>query len=212
LFHKILATAAVCVLAAALAISISLRRPRVAMAASTAVPAYAKNGDLLPIANYREWTYLSSGFDPSSSPKDGQAQEHATFDNVFVNPAAYRSFLETGAWPDKTVIVLERREARNKGSICQNGHFQGKTVAGFEVQLKDEARFPGKWAFFTFDSPDSNGTLMPQGASCVSCHAAHGAVDSTYVQFDPTLLPVARKKGTLSEAFLKEESAAAAKK
>ena len=29
------------------------------------------------------------------------------FDNVFVNPDGYRSFVATGTWPDKTVMVLE---------------------------------------------------------------------------------------------------------
>ncbi len=74
------------------------------------------------------------------------------FDNVFVNPEAYRSFLATGTWPDKTVMVLEVREARDKGSINTRGHFQGEGVMGFEVHVKDDARFPGKRAFFDFDS------------------------------------------------------------
>src|ERR1035438_2020764 len=69
------------------------------------------------------------------------------FDNVFVNPEAYRSFLATGTWPDKTVMVLEAREAKTKGSINQRGHFQGVGVMDLEVHVKDEARFPGKWAF-----------------------------------------------------------------
>jgi len=55
--------------------------------------------------------------------------------------------------------------------------------------------------------PAGNGTLIPKGASCYSCHAAHAAVDTTFVQFYPTLLPIAQKKGTLSEAFVKEEAA-----
>jgi hypothetical protein len=104
-------------------------------------------------------------------------------------------------------MVLESREARSKGSINESGHFQGTEVVGFEVHVKDEARFPGKWAFFSFDSPGTNGTLIPQGAPCYSCHTAHAAVDTTFVQFYPTLLPVATKKGTLSETFLKEEKA-----
>ncbi len=78
---------------------------------------------------------------------------------------------------------------------------------GLEVHVKDEARFPGKWAFFSFDSPSGNGTLIPQGAPCYSCHAAHAAVDTTFVQFYPTLLPVATKKGTLSAAYVQEEAA-----
>jgi hypothetical protein len=31
---------------------------------------------------------------------------------MIVNPEAYRSFLATGTWPDKTVLVLEARKAR----------------------------------------------------------------------------------------------------
>jgi aspartate oxidase len=34
-------------------------------------------------------------------------------------------------------------------------------------------------------------------------------VDTTFVQFYPTLLPIAQKKGTLSAEFLKDEAAAA---
>jgi hypothetical protein len=175
-------------------------------AASDSVPAYAANGDMLPPTNYREWIYLSSGIDMSYSPKTAAMQDQSIFDNVFVNPEAYRSFVATGTWPDKTVLVLEVREAKSKGSINQSGHFQGTNVMGFEVHVKDEARFPGKWAFFSFDSPNGNGTLIPQGAPCYTCHAAHAAVDTTFVQFYPTLLPVAREKKTLSDAFLKQES------
>jgi len=173
-------------------------------ASQSGAPAYAPNGDLLPPANYREWIYLTSGIDMSYSPKATGMGGMSMFDNVFVNPEAYRSFLETGTWPDKTVMVLEGREARSKGSINERGHFQAVEVMDIEVHVKDEARFPGKWAFFSFDSLDKNGTLIPEKAPCYSCHAEHGAVDTTFVQFYPTLLPVAQKKGTLSAEFLKE--------
>jgi Cytochrome P460 len=174
-------------------------------AASGEAPAYAPNGDLVPLPHYREWIYLTSGIDMSYSPKPEMA-DHSMFDNVFVNPAAYRSFLSTGTWPDKTVMVLEVREARTRGSINQRGHFQGTALMGLEVHVKDEARFAGKWAFFDFDTPEKNGTLIPQGAPCYSCHAAHGAVDTTFVQFYPTLLPLADQHGTLSQTYLKEEA------
>ena len=133
------------------------------------------------------------------------------FDNVFVNPAAWRSFLATGTWPDKTVMVLESRGARSNGSINQRGHFQDTDIMGLEVHVKDEKRFPGKWAFFEFDSLEKNGSLFPQKAPCYTCHVAHGAVDTTFVQFYPTLLPIAKEKRTLSAAYLKEESAAGTK-
>src|SRR5215472_17816215 len=181
-----------------------------ANAATDAAPAYAADGDMLPPANYREWIYLSTGIDMSYSPKAGM-QDHSVFDNVFVNPAAYRSFLATGTWPDKTVMVLEARGAQTKGSINQRGRFQNTEITGLEVHVKDEARFPGKWAFFDLDSLEKNGTLIPQGAPCYTCHAAHGAVDTTFVQFYPTLMPIAKTKGTLSAAFQKEEATQIAK-
>lgn len=162
---------------------------------------------MLPLSNYREWIYLTSGIDMSYLPKTAEMKDHSMFDNVFVNPEAYRSYQATGTWPDKTIMVLEVRGAQTKGSINQQGHYQDTEVMDFEVHVKDEARFPGRWAFFSFDSPSSKGTLIPQAAPCYTCHAAHGAVDTTFVQFYPTLLPIAQKKSTLSQAFLKEETA-----
>jgi hypothetical protein len=182
-----------------------------ALAATTDAPAYAANGDLLPPRDYREWIYLTSGIDMSYSPKAMDMQGQSVFDNVFVNPAAYRSFVATGTWPDKTVMILEVRQAKSKGSINQRGHFQDTGITGLEVHVKDGARFPGKWAFFDFDSPDKNGTLIPEKAPCYTCHAAHAAVDTTFVQFYPTLLPIAKAKGTLAAGYLSEEATSGAK-
>jgi hypothetical protein len=180
-----------------------LIRPGHDVRASGAAPRYAENGDMLPPSDYREWIYLSTGLSMSYTAKPA---DMPMFDNVFVNPEAYRSFLSTGTWPDKTVMVLEVREARSNGSINRQGHFQGTQIMGMEVHVKDQARFPGKWAFFEFDSPEKNGTLIPQGAPCYTCHQAHGAVDTTFVQFYPTLLPLAREKKTLSAEFQKEDA------
>jgi hypothetical protein len=205
----LLAVAALCLPALSIAAILVSRPSASAKAAADTAPAYAANGDMLPPVNYREWIYLSTGIDMSYSPTASQMQGESMFDNVFVNPAAYQSFLATGKWPDKTVMILEARGARTRGSINQRGHFQSTELKGLEVHVKDESRFPGKWAFFDFDSPAKNGTLIPEKAPCYSCHLTHGAVDTTFVQFYPTLFPIAQNKGTLSAAFLKEEGAQA---
>jgi len=205
----ILLFAAVCLLFSALGVAVTFRAQLAAQAQAEYAPSYAANGDLLPPKNYREWIYLSTGIDMSYSPKAGM-EMHSMFDNVFVNPAAWRSFQATGTWPDKTEMVLEVRGAESKGSINQKGHFQGTELMGLEVHVKDEKHFPGKWAFFDFDSLDKNGTLIPQGAPCYTCHAAHAAVDTTFVQFYPTLLPIAKEKKTLSAEYLKEEAGSSA--
>jgi hypothetical protein len=169
---------------------------------------YSSTGQMKLPAQYREWVYLTSGFDMSYNPQL-TSSGHSMFDNVFVNPEAYKKFLETGTWPDRTVMVLEARMAEGKGSINQKGHFQGEVMAR-EVHVKDEARFPGKWAFFAFGDEDT-GTLVPTSADCYSCHSTHGAVDTTFVQFYPTLMGVAKAKGTLSSAYVKETAKAEAK-
>jgi hypothetical protein len=179
-----------------------------ALAAPGQDPQYTGDGQLRFPEHYREWVYLTSGFDMSYNPSMQVGDSH-TFDNVFVNPDAYRAFVNTGRWPDHTMLVLEIRDARGKGSINQKGNFQG-TRTGVEVHVKDEARFPGKWAFFGFDQGTTAG-MIPASADCYSCHAAHGAVDTTFVQFYPTLLPIATGKGTLSAAYLKETAAPAQK-
>ena len=203
MLRKSLTITTACAILITIATWSAFHQTRTAIAASSNAPSYDKNGNLLPPANYREWTYLSTGIDMSYVPKPA---DMSMFDNVFVNPEAYRSFLRTGTWPDKTVLVLEVREARDRGSINLQGHYQGTKIMGLEVHVKDEARFPGKWAFFDFDSPSGIGTLIPDKAPCYTCHLAHGAVDTTFVQFYPTLLPIAQSKGTLSPAYLKDEA------
>ncbi len=157
-------------------------------------PQYTKDGRLVFPQNYRQWIFLSSGLGMTYGPLASAADPR--FDNVFVNPSAYRAFLDTGHWPDQTVLVLEVRSAQSKGSINRAGHFQGDVV-GIETHVKDQKRFPRKWAFFGFQN--GSATSEPPAAetsSCFTCHEPNGAVDTTFVQFYPTLISAAREKGT----------------
>ena|SRR5581483_2184100 len=158
-------------------------------------PQYTSDGRLQFPAEYRQWVFLSSGLGMTYGPL--ASGREPMFDNVFVNPSAYRAFLETGRWPDKTVLVLEVRSAQSKGSINKAGHFQSD-LAGIETHVKDEKRFPRKWAFFGFSKgAAASEPAAAQNSSCFSCHEPNGAVDTTFVQFYPALLPVARAKGTM---------------
>jgi hypothetical protein len=170
--------------------------------AASSAPEFTNGDELKFPQGYREWVYLTSGFDMSYNPAMQMGGQHM-FDNVFVNPEAYKVFVNTGTWPDKTILVLEERGARAKGSINQSGNFQAADVMGLELHVKDEARFPGKWAFFAFGGKKT-AKAIPTSADCYSCHAQHAAVDTTFVQFYPTLLPIAKEKRTLSASYLKE--------
>jgi hypothetical protein len=161
-------------------------------------PAYTADGKMQMPADYREWVYLSTGFDMSYSPR--MQAGHHMFDNVFVEPGAYQAFKKTGTWPDKTVLVLEARGAIDKGSINKGGDYQSSELMGVEIHVKDTSRFKDGWAFFAFDDAKP-AAMIPTAASCYSCHAEHAAVDTTFVQFYPTLLPIATAKGTLSAVY-----------
>jgi hypothetical protein len=161
---------------------------------ATASPRYTADGQLLRPDDYREWIYLSSGLGMTYGPAAEAGPPR--FDNVFVTPAAYHAFLQTGTWPDKTMFALEVRHAATDGSINKGGHFQ-EGVASLEIHVKDEARFATRWAFFAFGKEaQASAKPLPATSKCQECHARHGAVDETFVQFYPTLLPVARARGT----------------
>lgn len=164
-------------------------------------PQFTKDNELIRPTDYREWVYLTSGLGMSYGPSTMDMGE-PPFDNVFVLPSAYRAFLQSGKWPDKTIFVLENRSSKVHGSINKAGHFQGELV-GVEAAVKDESRFPEKWAYFGFGGPPSmhdKAKAFPASA-CHSCHSKNAAVENTFVQFYPTLLPVAQAKGTLNAGY-----------
>jgi len=129
-------------------------------------PVYTQDGQLRLPSDYREWVFLSSGFDMSYNPD--MTMDHHMFDNVFVNPEAWQAFQSTGKWPDKTLLVLELRLAEGKGSINQKGNFQAGEPMGIEVHVKDESRFKDKWAFFGFAPADSTAKMIPLTQDCYS--------------------------------------------
>jgi hypothetical protein len=169
-------------------------------------PAYTPDGQLRYPQQYREWVFLTSGVDMSYKPKPETA-EHTVFDNVFVNPTAYKAFLATGTWPDKTVMVLENRGGESARSINTRGRTQSVERTGMEVHVKDAA-LPGGWGFYGFDH-EVSAKLIARPAACYTCHEQHAAVDTTFVQFYPTLVKLAEQKKTLSAAYLKEIAAPA---
>jgi len=150
-----------------------------------------EGGKLVRPEGYREWIYLSSGLGMNYNPSGGGPE---LFTNTFVPAWAYREFLATGKWPEKTLFVLEERASQTKGSINQAGHFQADLV-GLAVEVKDPSHFPETWAYFAFGNDTKTAEANPK-AACWQCHDDHAAVEHTFVQFYPTLKPIAQKLGT----------------
>ena len=198
----------VCAVVAVLSVPLAVKdRPVAHGSAVTDGPGFTADGRLKFPANYREWVFLSSGLDMSySSPAGAGVPEHSVFNNVFVNPAAYHVFVQTGRWPDGTLLVLENRAAEGNHSINTRGRTQTGELKGLEVHARDTSR-PGSdgWGFYNFAN-EGSASLIPTTEACYTCHAQHAAVDTTFVQFYPTLLPIAKQKGTLSTSFLNDEA------
>ena len=163
-------------------------------AADAPTPRFGTDGRLDRPTDYREWVYLSTGLDMSYSegrPEPG----HSVFDNVFVDPASWGTFKRTGRWPDGSMFVLEVRDASSAGSILKQGSYQTEEVVDLEVHVRDDARFPGGWGFFSFEG-QGPAALLPKTERCYACHEAHGAVDTTFTQFYPTARAIASRAGT----------------
>ncbi len=165
---------------------------------------YNSSGELKFPAKYREWVWLGSGLGMTYGPAAPGPGVPKMFDNVFVNPEAYRAFLEKGVWPEGTVLVLEVRNSESQGSINQGGHYQ-TDLGAIEVEVKDSKHPQGKWNFYDFrvsnGKPAVTAKAIGPNSSCHQCHSKKGAVDNTFVQFYPTLYSKAREHGTVRADF-----------
>jgi hypothetical protein len=205
--HKLVCTAAALWVAVAVVAPVAAQRGPLSqqsaatVSAATDGPAYNAAGELVRPPDYREWMFVSSGLGMTYGPAQSAAGREPMFDNVFVTRDAYRAFLNTGAWPDKTMFVLEIRRGLENVSINNGGRTQGE-VAFVEAAVKDVQRYKatGGWAYFDFGGGDRARTAsapLPATASCYNCHATNTAVENTFVQFYPELLAAARKHGSL---------------
>jgi len=165
---------------------------------------YTSSGELKFPAKYREWVWLGSGLGMTYGPAAPGAGMPKMFDNVFVNPEAYRAFLDKGVWPEGTVLVLEIRNSESQGSINKGGHYQTE-LGAIEVEVKDSKHPQGTWNFYDFrvanGVPASTSKAIGLNSSCHQCHGKNGAVDNTFVQFYPTLYAKARALGTVRADF-----------
>ncbi len=170
---------------------------------------YTRDARMVLPKDYREWVFISSGIGMSYLPGGG-ANANPSFENIFVNPEAYKDFLKTGTWPDKTVLILESRGSESQVSINKDGRVQSKLLA-ISAHVKDASH--GGWAFYSFgNGTQQEGTLLPKSADCYSCHQMNGAVDTTFVQFYPTLAEIAKAKGTFKASSAETSGAPTAPK
>ncbi|WP_108882003.1 cytochrome P460 family protein [Anderseniella sp. Alg231-50] len=167
------------------------------------VPQYDKSGRLKVPTGYETWVFVGSNIGlgyaaelPAMTAKEAKRVETGSFHNIYINPAAHQHFIETGEFPDPTVLVMEHYEAKGKQpeGILDKGVFNGAR-SGFEVAVKNPARPDGSktpWAYYIFTDRKDPSQVKPVAkafpdAACFSCHEKHASTDNVWVQFYPVL-------------------------
>ena len=135
---------------------------------------YNAKGELIRPANHHEWIFVGAPVTPNDM-NDGKAA-FPEFHNVYIDPASFGTYKQTGKFPNGTVILKELVSVGGKEMTSGKGYFQGDFVS-LEAIVKDTTRFkeePGGWAFFRFgEAPNYKPTgARMKTADCNSCHAA----------------------------------------
>lgn len=167
-----------------------------------AAPEYDADGKLKLPADFRTWVFVGSsiGLDyrpdvAANTTREQKADDKkrvGDFHNVYINPEAYREYMETGKFPDKTVLVMDvyKSEDKEPQNIVQGGHYSGANRA-VEVAVKNSKRPDGSktdWAYYAFLNPKTIKKAKAfKDASCFDCHMKHASDDNVWVQFYPVL-------------------------
>jgi hypothetical protein len=173
---------------AALALPVVVAAAVLGSQPTPAKPAAAFEGKdtLLRPEGYREWVYVGSSLGLRYGGGESGAMEYK---NVYIDPAAYRAYKETGAFPQGTVLILETARGEEKKEPGLGGSFQ-KEFTGLSAAVKDKDRFPDGWAYFSFN--DGPGKTKDKArpfptAACFDCYHQKAADDHVFTQFYPVL-------------------------
>lgn len=162
-----------------------------AQGAASGKPQFEGKDTLIRPEGYRQWVFAGSslGLRYSGNPEKPTKSSNQQFNNVYINPWAYKTFARTGTFPDGTILILELVRAETKNEPGLQGTYS-KDFTGLEAAVKDSKRFPDGWAYFSFDG--DNGTRKDKAkpfprASCFECHDKKAATDHVFTQFYPVL-------------------------
>jgi hypothetical protein len=168
-----------------------------AFAAAEAAAVFEGETTLLRPASYREWVFVGSslGLSYAETAVPDTSAGRELFHNVYIDPAAYQAFSETGTFPDGTVMILELMTAEVKNEPGLQGRYEGEFVA-LEASVKDSSRFEGDWAYYGFT--ERGGRLKDKAEpfdreTCWECHNQNAATDMVFTQFYPVLQAAAAR-------------------
>ena len=172
-------------------------------------PVYTDDGHLTLPEDYREWVYcLSTGFDMAYSPDGHESPVCSTMS--LSSRARTRLSLPPAPGPIRPCWCSKYAGRKTRSSrSTRAGTIKTPMSVGREIFMRQgHGAFSGRLGVLRIrrhqarENDTANGRML-----CHLCHRDHAAVDNTFVQFYPTLLPIATAKGTLSAAYKAEEAA-----
>jgi len=84
-----------------------------------AVPTYTADGDLVRPEDYRTWVFVGASLGLSYSEGADEREGPGAFTNVYIQPEAYRYFMETGKFPEGTMLPMEIYRPGSRESITR---------------------------------------------------------------------------------------------
>jgi hypothetical protein len=158
-----------------------------AQSVQTSGPQYDSTGALERPKNFETWVFVgaSTGL---SYQEESKPSGMGSFHNVYLRPESYEAYLETGQFPEKTMLVLAIYDPAQKVEPAHGGYFEGQ-FAALDVAVKDHEHFPSGWAYFNFGQRGNLAEAVHpvEGDRCFTCHKERGADDNVFVQFYPIL-------------------------
>jgi hypothetical protein len=136
---------------------------------------------------YERWVAVGASLGLGYS---AEGSGHEAFHQVLITPSAFDAFVESGAFPEGTMLALEIAAAGSSVLPARTGRFADVREV-LELAVKDK-RQPSGWAYYSFGD-GTRATARPFPASdCASCHRTHAQTDSVFTQFYPKLRAVRR--------------------
>ncbi|MFK3663255.1 cytochrome P460 family protein [Scandinavium sp. NPDC088450] len=146
--------------------------------------------------DFHHWVHVGTFVKESGTNIfDGSKIDAPLIGNTYIEPSAYRYYMETGKWADGSQIVKEFTAAEKDKNCDPVSHvcktplgtaIYQENYTGFGYMVKDKKRFPndaGNWAFFTSGNvkpPYPETAQKLPAAQCSACHIAH-ASDQDFV-------------------------------
>lgn len=153
------------------------------------LPQFTDDGALRRPDGWETWVLAgtSMGLTYAENPREfAPGEAPGSFLQVYIQPWAYETFMEEGAFPEGTMFILAGSEPVSKADPARGGFYQGDLHL-MEIHLKQAGIDSTGWAFFGYGGDAESAQKIPGDASCYTCHVEHADHDNVFVQFYPKI-------------------------